>query len=93
MKRKVVIDEDTGEIENIIMADDTFFMADKILIEHDEADFSWSYDKGELVPPPESEPKAFEPSETQVRLAALEEKAGITDADKEAARTALKNKS
>ena len=31
----------------------------------------------------------FEPSELEVRLAALEEKAGITQADKDAARTAL----
>jgi len=93
MKRKVVIDEDTGKIENIIIADDTFFMDDKILIEHDEADFSWSYEAGELVPPalPEPDQQEFEPSDLQVRLAALEEKAGITQDDKDAARTALKN--
>lgn len=33
----------------------------------------------------------YEPSELYVRLAALEKKAGITQADKDAARTALKN--
>lgn len=94
MKRKVVINEDTDEIENIIMADDSFFIPDKILIDHDEADFTWSYKGGELIPPviPDPVPQPFEPSELQVRLAALEEKAGITQADKDAARTALKNK-
>ena len=93
MKRKIVIDADTGEIENIIMADDSFFMPDKILIEHDEADFSWSYEEGDLIPPvmPDPAPQVFEPSDLEVRLAALEEKTGITQADKDAARTALKS--
>ena len=35
----------------------------------------------------------YEPSELEVRLAALEEKAGITQADKDAARAALKSSS
>ena len=92
-KRTVVINQDTGVIENIIVTDDSFELPGKILIDHDEADFSWLYEGGELVPPviPETEPKPFEPSETEVRLAALEEKAGITQADKDAARTALKD--
>lgn len=91
--RKLVIDEATGAVENIIECDDSFFMPDKILIEHDEADITWSYDGSDLVPPviPEPAPEVYEPSELQVRLAALETKAGITQADKDAARTALKN--
>ena len=36
-------------------------------------------------------PKPFEPSDLEVRLAALEIKAGITEDDKDAARTALKS--
>ena len=95
MKRKIVINADTGAIENIINADDSFFIPDKILIEHDEADFTWSYEDGELISPaiPDPEPQVFEPSELEVRLAALEEKAGITQADKDAARAALKSSS
>ena len=92
-KRIIVINQDTGVIENIINADDSFELPDKILIEHDEAGFDWSYEGGELIPPviPDPVPQPFEPSELQVRLAALEEKAGITQADKDAARTALKD--
>ena len=41
----------------------------------------------------DNNPKPFEPSELEVRLAALETKAGITQADKDAARTALKSSS
>jgi len=93
--RKIVIDKATGTIENIIMADDSFSLDDKILIEHDEAGFDWSYDGRELVPPviPDPVPEIFEPSELEIRLAALEAKAGITQADKDTARTALKNSS
>ena len=93
MKRTIVIDKDAHEIENVIMADDTFSMDGKILIQHDEADFSWLYQAVELNTPviPEPVPQEFEPSDLQVRLAALEEKAGITQADKDAARTALKD--
>jgi len=91
MHRKVVIDEATGKIENIIHADDGFFLAGKILIESDAADLSWTYENGELVEPvivPKEKPP-YVPTDLEIRLDALEKKAGVTQADKDASRQAL----
>lgn len=49
--RKIVVDEKTGRIENIIKADDSFRLKGKLLIAHDTADLDWSYVDGELVAP------------------------------------------
>lgn len=91
MKRKIVIDQETGIIENIIIADDNYSVEGKLLIEHDRADFSWSYENGELIEPvPEEKPiQPYEPSSLEIRLDALEKKAGITQADKDSSRQAL----
>ena len=88
MKRKAVINE-SGEVENVILADDDFKIPGKKLVDAGDAGPGWLEDEtGKLVPPPEI---VKEPSELEVRLVALEKKSGITEADKEAARTALKN--
>lgn len=91
MKRKIVIDEETGKIENIINADDGFSIEGKILIGHDRADFSWSYEGGELVEPvePVRVIAPYAPSDTEIRLKALEDKAGVTQADRDTAKQAL----
>ena len=89
--RRAVINE-SGEVENVIEADDSFVLPGKRIVDAGDAGPGWLEDEnGVLVPPPDLEPVIKEPSELEVRLAALEKKAGITEADKEAARTALKN--
>lgn len=50
-KRKIVIDDKTGMVENIIECDDSFSIAGKTLIKNDNADFGWSLINGELTPP------------------------------------------
>ena len=89
--RRAVINE-FGEVENVIEADDSFVLPGKRIVDAGDAGTGWLEDEnGVLVPPPDPEPIIKEPSELQVRLAALETKAGITQEDKDIARTALKN--
>lgn len=92
--RKAVINE-LDIVENVIEADDSFSLPGKRIIDAGSAGPGWFYKNGKLIPPVLSDPapEEFEPSDLEVRLAALEEKAGITQADKDAARISLKDNS
>jgi len=91
--RKAIINEN-GEVENVIEADDDFVLSGKRIVDAGEAGPGWLEDEsGNLVSPPVPEFVPKDPTELEIRLAALETKAGITKADKEAAKAVLKNKS
>lgn len=88
--RKAVIKN--GIVENVIIAADDFAPPDGcVLVESNEAGPGWTYSDGKFTEPEREEPPAPPPSDIEIRLAALESKAGITDADVEAAKIALTN--
>lgn len=91
-KRFAVVNPETGLVENIIRAGAGFVIPGRALIETADAAPGWTYDGASFVAP-EPEPESeHEPSETDVRLAAIEEKLGITRADIDSAKIALKEK-
>ncbi len=88
MKRKAVINE-SGEVENVIEADDDFKIPGKRIIDAGNAGPGWLEDEnGALIPPPDV---IKEPSDLEIRLNALEKKAGITQTDKDTSRQDLIN--
>ncbi len=58
--------------------------------QHHEAVQAWIAEGN--IPAPADPAPAFEPSDLDIRLAALEAKTGVTDADRQAARDELKIK-
>lgn len=90
--RKAVINSE-GIVENVIVADYGFVLPGKRLVDAGDAGPGWiEQADGTLIAPEPPEEVIPEPSRLEIRLKALEDAAGITDADREAARTALKNR-
>jgi hypothetical protein len=85
MVRYAVIDGNT--VENTIDAPSGFEIEGKTLVHSETAERGDLYQDGNFAKP---EPQEKEPSELEVRLVALEAKAGITEEDKENARQSLK---
>jgi len=92
IKRRVVIDNETNQIENEIKADNDFSLPGKTIIAHDKASREWSYDGTKLIEPAEPvrpAPPPFEPTELSILIRALENNAGITQDEKDAAKAEL----
>ena len=77
-----------NKVVNVIEADEGYVEKGFVVVSSDSADIGDTYESGEFIKPVR-EPSLYTPSDLEIRIAALEDKTGVTETDREAARHKL----